>query len=78
MKFRIALIITLASVGIGCANQKTKEGRQLKVTREENVLSCRNIGTVSGDDAMERAASLDRATHLVWTAKNEAKVYSCD
>ena len=76
MKFRIMLIISFVALSIGCAS-KTKDGRHIQVTQEDNVLSCRLIGTVSGD-AMEKAAQMNRATHLVYTGKDEGKVYSCD
>lgn len=77
MKIRILLIISFVALSIGCANNKTKDGRHIQVTQEDNVTSCRFIGTVSGD-AMEKAALMNRATHLVYTGKDEGKVYSCD
>lgn len=73
------LLLAAMSLAVGCASQKTK--RQIKETREENVLSCRYIGTVSGSsnsDALAQAATLDLATHIVWTGKGSGKVYSCD
>jgi hypothetical protein len=77
MKIRIMLIISFVALAIGCAHDKTKDGRKIQVTKEDNVMSCRFIGDVSGD-AMTKAAELNRATHLVYTGNDEGKVYSCD
>lgn len=77
MKTLIVLIISFVAFSIGCANNKTKEGRKIEVTQEGNVISCRFIGEVTGD-AMEKAAQMHSATHLVYTGKDEGKVYSCD
>lgn len=73
-------MIALLPLFSGCATKKAKD-RQIAVTIEQNVISCRFIGNVAGQsssDALNQAAVLNGATHLVWTAKGEGRVYSCD
>ncbi len=80
MKFKIVWMIPLVPLFFGCAAKKAKE-RHIQVAIEQNVISCRFIGTVTGKssgDALDQAAALDSATHLVWTGKAEGRVYSCD